>query len=191
MKITVYNFKGGVGKTSISLNTALTLGYGIITNDIYSPLEKVLESEKLLKLEIDQDIPDFPNDYNIIFDLGGHIDKRAIKALSISDYVIVPTTSNFLDLQVTINAIAEIEEYNKNIIIVGNMMDGAGQDVIDNVIKAMGYDYPIAYIKRSAAIKNLCSNKSSIADITKKGGLQAYHYKKIKEQFDVLIKLLK
>ena len=78
MKTTVYNFKGGVGKTVLSLNLALTMEYSIVTNDIYSPIEKVLDEDRILKIHHDEILPAFPADYNIIFDLGGHIDKRAI-----------------------------------------------------------------------------------------------------------------
>lgn len=81
MKITVYNFKGGTGKTSIALNLALTMQYAIISNDTYSPLEKVLDPKKFIKLEAGKDLPNLPEKYFIIFDLGGHIDPRAISAM--------------------------------------------------------------------------------------------------------------
>ncbi len=88
MKITVYNFKGGTGKTSISMNLALTMDYSVVTNDLYSPLEKVLDDKRILKLNHDDNLPVFPENYDLIFDFGGHVDVRAIEALKQSRWVI-------------------------------------------------------------------------------------------------------
>ena len=82
MKITIFSLKGGVGKTSISVNLALTLKYGVITNDVYTPLERVVSKESLLKLEQNQALPDLPESYDIIFDFGGYVDSRVIKAIN-------------------------------------------------------------------------------------------------------------
>jgi len=71
MKITIYNFKGGVGKTSIALNIALNLGLPVVTNDIYSPLERLLGEDKFIKLAKDQTIPTLSSEHSIIFDFGG------------------------------------------------------------------------------------------------------------------------
>jgi len=86
MKITICNAKGGVGKTCIALNLAFEMKCAIITNDIYSPLESVLEPEHFMKVgtseeaEIDPDLiayyPDFADDPNLIYDLQRPIGKR-------------------------------------------------------------------------------------------------------------------
>ena len=47
MKLATYNVKGGVGKTSIAANFALTQNFGIVTNDIYSPLQRIFEKKRI------------------------------------------------------------------------------------------------------------------------------------------------
>ena len=66
--ITIYNFKGGPGKTSCAMNIALTMDYGVVTNDIYSPIEEVFDN--VLKVSPSEEFPDFPTDAEVIFDLG-------------------------------------------------------------------------------------------------------------------------
>lgn len=186
MKITIYNFKGGVGKSSISLNLALSLGYGVITNDIYSPLEKILKKEHLLKISQSENIPDIPKDYNIIYDLGGYIDKRAIKALKTSDVVLIPTINDYLNLQVTIDTIQEIEQINKHIIIVANKTQSGDFEKIKSVMREF-YNYEIVELKYSKAFKNIFLENCSIEQMCKKSALSAFSYKKINAQFNNLI----
>jgi len=189
MKITVYNFKGGVGKTSISLNIALTCDFGIITNDVYSPLERVLADEQFIKIEHEQSLPEIPDEYNIIFDLGGHIDKRAIEAIKQSDFVLVPVTNDFVNLQVTINAIGEIEKFNKNIVVIANRTVKNDFPEISQAVRKF-YDYPVVELKLSKAFSNIFQEKKSIKDMVAEGGLKAYSYRFVNEQFDELLKFL-
>jgi cellulose biosynthesis protein BcsQ len=192
MKITIFSLKGGVGKTSISVNLALTLKYGVITNDVYTPLERVISKESLLKLEQNQALPDLPESYDIIFDFGGYVDSRVIKAINMSNYIIIPVTSSYLDLQLAINTIEEIKKYNNKIIIAANMLTSQKDYfLIRDTMKKMNYKYPIMPLKRTASIKNIFSNKESIESLVSKGGLSKYHYQNAKSQFDEIVKLLK
>jgi cellulose biosynthesis protein BcsQ len=189
MKITVYNFKGGVGKTSIALNIVLSLDMGIITNDVYSPIENILPEKQFIKLEKDMSIPEIPEGMNIIFDLGGYIDTRAIEALRQSDKVLIPVTNDLINLQVTINAINEIREFNENLIIIANRTVKDDFSDISQAIKQF-YDFPVLELKQSRVFSNLFQEKKSIRDIVKQGGLKAYSYRIINEQFDELLKAI-
>ena len=186
MKITVYNFKGGTGKTSIALNLALTMHYGIITNDSYSPLEKVLPENKFIKLEADQDLPDLPEKYSIIFDLGGRISSEAISAVKQSNWVLVPTTADYIDLQVTINCINELKQYNDRIIIIGNRTVKGEFNLVQRAIQKF-FNYPVFEVKRSRSMPNIFREKKSVMEMCNEGGLKRFHYAALNDQFNVII----
>lgn len=190
MKIVVYNLKGGVGKTSISLNLALTMKLAIITNEPLSPLEVVLEEKRFIKLSRDDDLPVYPNDLNILFDLGGYLDQRAGSALKQSDCVIVPVVNEFLDMHTTLEFIQDIEAYNKNIIVVANKTQKGDFDFIKKAMREHYPDYPVLEIKQSRALPNILKYNMSVHEMAKANPLAKYSYKKIVSQFDDLIKTI-
>ena len=189
MKITVFNLKGGQGKTAISLNLALSLDYGIITNDIYTPLENILKKEQFLKLNPNQAFPDLPKEYNIIFDFGGYADNRVIKALELSRYVLVPILGHSnIDLQVAINSIEEIKKYNQNIVLVLNKANK--KDKRQGFFKKLYQDITIFQIKESRAINKVINEAQSIKTLYNQNKLNQYHYKELKNQFDKIINFI-
>ena len=189
MKILTYNFKGGVGKTAISLNYALTENFGIISNDEYSSIHKVLPKEKVLKLSRNQDIPDLPDDYDVIFDLGGYPDKRAVSALKSADVVLVPVVNEEEALRVTTSAIQEMQSYNENIIIIANKITGKDLENIDKIIKNF-FDFPIFPLKKSRIVDRVFQKKQSMRDISHSRSIFAYHAKPFSDQFDQIINFI-
>ncbi len=187
MKITVYNFKGGTGKTNIALNLALTMQHAIVSNDIYSPLEKVLDKKKFIKLAPDDNLPKFPKKYDIIFDLGGHIDPRAVAAMRQSDWVIVPTSRDFIDIQVSVNCINELKGYTDKIIVIANRTKKGDYERVRKAMRKF-FPYSVFEIKQSKSLPNIFKEKKSVRDMVAEGGLKAYHYTAVMEQFDTLIK---
>lgn len=187
MRVTIYTFKGGQGKSSICLNMALTRNeYGVITNDPYPMLAKVLPEDRLLILDPDQDVPDLSEHPNIIFDLGGHVDHRAVKALEISDFVIVPVVYEALpELNAAVDSITELQEFNKNIIIVSNKTRDNDFEEFKAAFSG-NYNYPIFQLKFSKSVHHLYDEKVSIKDMCAQGGLKKHNYKEISDQFDAL-----
>jgi len=191
MKITVYNFKGGVGKTCIALNIALTMDYAIVTNDILSPLDEILEDGQIKKLKLNEKVPTYPEDWDLIFDLGGYLDSRAKMLLKQSDCVVVPVVNEYIDVHTTVNFIQEIEQYNNKIVIVANK---TGKNDFAHVKKTMAKNYPkypVLEIKNSRALPNLMIKKKSVKEMMKESRLLNHHYKAIEEQFDKLISTIR
>ena len=111
--ITLYNIKGGVGKSSLAFQLAKHYSLPLYTNDIYSALagiHKIDPNDKKCEL------PD------CVLDLGGFSDNRIASYVKQSDVIIIPTLYSKLDLQSTVLTTRDIIEVKPDakIIIVIN-----------------------------------------------------------------------
>lgn len=185
----IYNFKGGEGKTKIATNLALTMNHAIVTNDVYSPIDKIFPPEKVLKIYPKDEMPDFNPTDDIVFDLGGYADARVVSILKKAKYIIVPITNEEDNIEVAIGAIDEISQHNKNIIIAVNKTTGDDFNDVSKDLKQI-YNYPIFEIKKSRVVRKLTSEGKSIREIANQGGLFKYNYSKIADQFDDLIEFI-
>ena len=170
------------------MNIALTMDYGVVTNDIYSPIEEVFDN--VLKVSPSEEFPDFPTNAEVIFDLGGYIEARSITVLRNSKVVLVPTINEYSILQTTINSVAEIEEYNTNICLIANRTKRGDYEEIRHILSRF-YKYPVFEVKESQSIPAIFKKKKSIKAMVEEGGLQKYHFQYLDRQFDKIIEFIR
>lgn len=190
-RLAVYHIKGGVGKTRIALNLALTMEFGVVTNDPYSAIEKALPGEKRIILHPGESLPKIPETIPLIYDLGGHADHRSIWALRDSQFVIFPVLPNKEDLDIGLNFIEEVGRYNQNIIVAINRTK-PGE--FENPRKVFGKYYPnlpVFEIKESRAMSLIIENRMSISELAIQNKLHKHHYEKIERQFTDIIVYMK
>lgn len=184
MKLTVFNLKGGQGKTTLSIALALLHDFLIVTNDEYSPIEKVLPKGKTKHLKESEGLPKVPDGVNLIYDFGGKTDTRVVEAAKQSKGIIIPIIySSALDMQVTIKAIREIEKFNNNIILVANRTEKGDIERVKSILDDF-FDYPLFEIKKSTAFIKMVDEKKAISVLMDESYLFKYHYKKPLEQIE-------
>jgi len=183
--ITFFNKKGGTGKTSLSFNLAKDLDYFLLSNDD-SVIEKVYPEKSKIMEELE-----VVRGANIIYDLGGFIEKETIEVFKVSDLIIVPTTLDINSIQRTINTVIELNEYNDNIVIVVNRIQKAKANKYKNSLEALAkLDKEILLIRESEAFINSMYKGETVIEQYKSSPLMRNAYKGIVEDYMKLLKTI-
>jgi hypothetical protein len=187
MRLIVWNLKGGQGKTVLSLNLAMLEGMFVVTNDVHSPIDDVLGEDRTLRLSMRDPLPDVPAEVPLIYDFGGYPDARIIEAAKTADHILIPIIyESPLEMQVTINAVAEIERYNPNILIILNKAKPGDYERAQQVLGQF-YEYPIMEVKQSTAFTRSIEQKKSLQELVDGNALFSFHYSKPLEQLRAII----
>lgn len=192
MKIVVWNLKGGQGKTVLSLALAMLEGYYVVTNDVHSPIDEVIGEDRALRMGMRDPLPDVPEDLELIYDFGGYPDARIIEAAKAADVVLVPIIyESPLEMQVTINALAEIERHTNKIIVVINKAKPGDRERAEAIFEDFDYEYPIYEVKRSTAFSRAIEQKKSLQEMVDESPLFSFHYSKPLEQVRTILEAIR
>lgn len=191
MQISIMNFKGGQGKSSIALNLGYTYDYGIVANETYTVLKKHLDEDHLLIVpgEIPKNLDD------VIYDFGGGITKYMQPVLERSDIIIIPFIVELLDMEVTLETIHSVLslKLGNKVVLVPNLIsvDDKSYPILLETLKEYEFDHlPLYPIRKSAAVKNIFVEHRTVAAMQAEGGLNGFNYRKVNKDFNNLINLI-
>ena len=183
--ITFFNKKGGTGKTSLSYSVAKDLDYPLLSNDdsvieeIYPNKAKILDELELIE-------------HNVVYDLGGFIDKGIKEIFKASNIIVVPTTLDINSIKRTLNTVVEIKEYCNNIVIVINRVQKNKISKYRESIEALkSLKKDIIYIRESEAITNSIHLAKTITELCNVSNFTKNQYKGIYEDYTNLLNLIK
>jgi cellulose biosynthesis protein BcsQ len=119
LSFVVYSIKGGVGKTTLSVQISQMFDYTYVTNDSHSSAHNLMPDEKGF-LVSSEEYDEIPFDENIVYDFGGFKDTRINNIIKQANKIIIPTLTSIVDVQATMATLKDVAQINKNIIIAIN-----------------------------------------------------------------------
>lgn len=188
MVLSVYNKKGGVGKTALAASLHIDLNMRLISNDdsvidkLWSDTALIVPSKKLAFQD------------NTIYDFGGFAEKAILDIITKSTLIIVPIKASINSIQRSLNTINELLDYNENIIAV--ITQWSKQQDYDEVQKALEShfdDIEIFSLKQSQMYETVFqSGLSPLQLITNKEYFWAKNsYKNAIDEYTKLIERIK
>lgn len=160
MSFVVYSIKGGVGKTTLSVQITQMLEHTYVTNDSHSSAHNLMPEEKGFLVSIEE-YEEIPYDDNIVYDFGGFKDTRINDIIKQAKKIVIPTLTSIVDVQATMATLKDVIEINKNIVIVVNRAKNNNKatelkEYLDDEIKKLdsNINIPIIFVRESSVLED-------------------------------------
>ena len=160
MSIVVYSIKGGVGKTTLSVQISQMLDYTYVTNDSHSSAHNLMPEEKGF-LVSSEEYEEIPYDDRVVYDFGGFKDTRINDIIKKSNKIVIPTLTSIVDVQATLATLKDVIEINKNIIIIVNRTKNNNKSIelkeylLEEIEKLYGkVNIPIIFVRDSSVLED-------------------------------------
>jgi len=184
MIVSVWNKKGGVGKTALAYSLAKDLNYSLISNDD-SMIETAYPQRALVQKE-----PTLID--NCIYDFGGFADRAIENILINSDLIIIPTIADYNGSKKLLDTIEDLEymKIKKTSIILVSMRTNDTFSKLD-IETLTDNIYQIFSIPESKIFNKLFTEKKSVIEISESTPLSRYAYRKVNEAYTKLLNQIK
>jgi cellulose biosynthesis protein BcsQ len=160
LSFVVYSIKGGVGKTTLSVQISQMFDYTYVTNDSHSSAHNLMPEEKGF-LVSSEEYDEIPFDENIVYDFGGFKDTRINNIIKQANKIIIPTLTSIVDVQATMATLKDVAQINKNIIIAINRTKNNNKAIelkeylSDEIKKSFqDLDISIVFVRESSVLED-------------------------------------
>ncbi len=196
-KIAVYNEKGRVGKTPLSLEIALRLGCNYATNQNRprKDIEAIIPEGEFLQVGPGEAFPTLDDDFPVVFDLAGELvgyERSIVSALEQVDLIIVPVVNEPDAIMGTAYAITEIKTLKTitaDFVIVANMLKKPeeAEEIAAQLLPMINNDIPVIPIRYSRAFDRILSEGTSVRSVVERGGLYAWSFRNVAREIEHLM----
>ncbi len=160
MSFVVYSIKGGVGKTTLSVQISQMFEYTYVTNDSHSSAHNLMPEEKGF-LVSSEEYDEIPYDDNVVYDFGGFKDTRINNIIKQANKIVIPTLTSIVDVQATLATLKDVIEINENILIIVNRAKNNNKatelkEYLEDEIKKLNsaINIPIIFVRESSVLED-------------------------------------
>lgn len=187
MLISIYNLKGGTGKSATAYSLVSDLNYHYVTNDeinsvipnIYPKVLDELNDEIIAK-------------HHIIADMGGFFDETTKSILVHSDLIIIPLEADVNSLNSLNEFLPQLQEKQDNIIFIVNKVDKTLEKEYEEVVGFLSSNFNIDVknifkMPYSKIFKKIFDEHQGVSQLTNSSKLNKWTYRSVEPIYQSIL----